>query len=119
MEIAFDDSALTQLPEAEIDVTIHVRAKMNVTPFIARQKANVLLLDKVGTGLLSGPPTLVVRNSRLRWRVPVILSLPTTPHLGEVGAIEVDVQTAELVVNESQLNIIRQNANQLAQRSTL
>ena len=119
MEFALDDVTLTQLQGAEIDVTVHVKAKMNVTPFIARQKVNVLLLDKVGTGLLSGSPILMAGNGRLLWRVPILLSLPKVGQLGEVGSIDVDVQTAEILVSDPELDTIRQNANQLAQRATV
>ncbi len=113
-----DETMLTQLPTAEVDINIHVKATINVTPFVARQKVNVLLLDKVGTGLLAETPTLAVTNGRLYWRVPVVVSLPGRGRLGQVGAVEVDVQTAEVLADEALLQNIADRATQLAQSST-
>lgn len=84
----------------------------NVTPFVARQKVNVLLL--VGTGLLSETPALVAAEGRLRWRVPVALSLPWRGRLGEIGAIDVDVHTGEVLADDILIRDLTHRANQLA-----
>lgn len=119
MEVILDETTLTSLQNAELDVTIHVKSKINVTPFTARQKVNVFLLDKVGTGLLAESPVLVAVDGRLCWRVPVVLSLPGRGRLGQVGAIDVDMQTSEILISPSAIETILDNANQLAQRTTL
>lgn len=114
-----DETTLMTLADAELDITVHVKSKINVTPFIARQKVNVLLLDKVGTGLLAESPLLVAVNGRLCWRVPIVLSLPGCGRLGEVGAIDLDMQTSELLITPFMIEAIIDNANQLAQSTTL
>ena len=119
MEVVLDEATLTNLQNAELDVTVHVKSKINVTPFTARQKINVLLLDKAGTGLLAESPALVAVSGRLCWRVPVVLSLPGHGRLGEVGAIDVDMQTSEILMTPSIIKSIIDNANQLAQRTAL
>ncbi len=119
MEVILDEAALTNLENAELDITVHIKSKINVTSFTARQKVNVLLLDKAGTGLLAESPVLVAANGRLCWRVPVILSLPGHGRLGQVGTIDVDMQTSEMLMPPSTIETIIDNANQLAQRTAL
>ncbi len=119
MEVMLDEALLTKLRTAQVDITIHVTATMNITPFVARQKVNVLLLDKVGTGLLSENPVLLAAEGHLRWRIPVVLALPGCGRLGQVGAIDVDVQTGEVLADNTLLNDITQHAGQLATSSAL
>lgn len=76
MAIVLDEAMLAKLQAAQVDISVHVTATLNVTPFVARQKVNVLLLDKVGTGLLSEAPDLAASEGRLYWRVQVALALP-------------------------------------------
>ena len=119
MEVILDEKTLANLQDAELDINIRVKSKINVTAFTARQKINVLLLDKAGTGLLTEPPDLVVINGRLCWRVPVVLSLPGYGRLGQVGTVDVDMQTSEILMPPEAIKTIIDNANQLAQRTTL
>ncbi len=92
-------------------------AKVNVTPFIARQKVNVLVLDKAGAGLLSGAPELAIIGGRLCWRVPMALALPGRGRLGQVGSVDVDVQTGEVLADNALIDDITCQANQLAASS--
>ena len=119
METVLDETTLASLQNAELDITVHVKSKINVTPFTARQKVNVLLLDKAGTGLLAESPALVAAGGRLCWRVPVVLALPGHGRLGEVGSIDIDMQTSEILTPSPAIEAIIDNANQLAQRTTL
>lgn len=119
MEFVMDEATLTNLQNAELDITVHVKSKINVTPFTARQKVNVLLLDKAGTGLLAESPVLVAVDGRLCWRVPVALSLPGHGRLGQVGTIDINMQTSEILISPLTIETIIDNANQLAQRATL
>ena len=114
MAIALDEAMLAKLQAAQVDINVHVTAVLNVTPFIARQKVNVLLLDKVGTGLLSEPPDLATWAGRLYWRVPVALSLPGRGRLGRVGTVDVDVQTGEVLADHALISDIARHASQLA-----
>ena len=114
MAIVLDEAMLAQLQAAQVDINVHVTAKINVTPFVARQKVNVLLLDKAGTGLLSESPELATSRGRLYWRVPVALALPGRGRLGQVGVIDVDVQTGEVLTDDLLISDITRHANQLA-----
>ena len=114
MGVVLDETLLAQLQAAQVDIDVHVTAKVNVTPFVARQKVNVLLLDKAGTGLLSGAPELATIGRRLCWRVPVTLALPGRGQLGQVGSVDVDVQTGEVLADDTLIDDITRHANQLA-----
>ena len=92
---------------------------MNVTAFVARRKVNGLLLDRVGTGLYADEPELVISDQRMCWRVPVILALPTLGRLGQVGAVEVDVQTGEVLADEITWQEMSEHAERLVAGAAL
>lgn len=104
---------MPQLRSAQVDINIRVSATLNITPFVARRKVNVLLLNQVGTGLGGGTPALVVENDRLCWRVPVFLALPPQGRLGQVGQIDVDAQTGEVLADAALLQEIADYAERL------
>jgi hypothetical protein len=60
----------------------------------------------------------LIVGERIRWRVPVWLSLPPTGDLGEVGTIEVDVETGQLEITEVLLQKLTLRAEELANRYT-
>jgi hypothetical protein len=62
-------------------------------------------------------PDLAI-GRRLVWRVPVWLALPTTGPLGQVGTIEVDAQTGEILFTQALLEEIAERGNALAQHTT-
>jgi hypothetical protein len=108
-----------QLQSAQVDINIHVSATLNITPLIARRKVNALLLNQVGTGLGGDEPSLIVENDRLCWRVPVSLALPFQGQLGQVGQIDVDAQTGEVLADVALLQEIADHAERLVAGSSL
>jgi len=104
---------------ARIDVTVQVSASLNITATAARRKANVFLLDQVGTGLGGGDPMLIVLQDRLCWRVPVMLALSPRGLLGQVGQIDIDAQSGELLLDEDDIATIADHAERLLAGSTL
>jgi hypothetical protein len=105
---------LPQIRSAQVDIQIHVSVTLNITPFVARQKVGGLVLSEVGTGIGADEPTLVLSNRRVVWRVPVFLALPGLGRLGQVGEVDVDAQTGEVLADRSALNRMIDNANRLA-----
>jgi len=110
---------LPQVEAAQVDITVHVSTKLNVTQVAARRKVNVFLLNEIGTGLGSDIPTLVVHNDRLCWRVPVILALAPRGRLGQVGQIDVDAQTGEVLADDQLIRDVTEHAQRLAAGSAL
>lgn len=118
MAIELSD-VLPQVETAQVDITVHVSARLNVTQVAARRKVNVFLLNEIGTGLGGDTPMLVVQNDRLRWRVPVILALSPIGRLGQVGQIDVDAQTGEILADDQLIKDIADHAERLVAGSSL
>jgi hypothetical protein len=120
-----DSYARSNLMQAEIDklpsnqgqLSIHIEAKadMNFSAVAARRKVTGFVVDEISTQLGGREPTLVV-GERIRWRVPIRLSLPHIGDLGEVGAIEVDVETGQMNITEALIQEITLRAEELAKR---
>ena len=101
---------------AEVKIEFSLTAQVNITDFTAQRKVSKLLLDHVGNLLYGERPSLVV-GRRLLWRVPVWLALPTTGPLGQVGTLDVDAQTGEILFTQQILEEIAERGNALAQRT--
>ena len=68
---------------------------------------------EISTNMHGGEPRLVV-GERICWRVPIILSMPPTGDRGEVGAIDVDVETGQLIITHTLIEEIQHRAEYLA-----
>lgn len=102
---------------SRLSVHIEVVADVNVSAFVARRKVTGFVADEISTNWHGAEPTLVV-GERIRWRVPVWLSLPPTGDLGEVGSIAVDVETGQLEITEALIQEITLRATELASRTS-
>ena len=108
-----------ELPDAAVPAGAKVRiefsltAEVNITDYTAQRKVSKLLLDEAGN-LLYGERPSMVAGRRLLWRVPVWLALPTTGPLGQVGALDVDAQSGEILFTQQQLDDIVDRGNVLA-----
>ena len=102
---------------AQVKIEFSLTAQVNVTDFTAQRKVNKLLLDHVGNLLYGERPSLVA-GRRLLWRVPIWLALPTTGPLGQVGTLDVDAQTGEILFTQQALEDIAERGNVLARRAT-
>jgi len=110
---------LPQIEGAQVDITVRVSTKLNVTQVAARRKVNVFVLNEIGTGLGGDTPTLVIQNDRLCWRVPVILALAPKGRLGQVGQIDIDAQTGEILADDQLIRNIADHAERLVAGSPL
>ena len=75
-----------------LEVDIRVTADVNISAYAAKQKVNGFVLSDVSYMMHAGEPVLVLAE-RICWRVPVILSLTFHGDIGEVGVLDVDVET--------------------------
>jgi len=94
----------------QLSINVQLSAMVNVTAFSARQKVTGFVADQISTQMHGGEPALVM-GERVCWRVPVILSLPPTGDGGEVGVIEVDVETGQLNMAPGLMEEIQRRAN--------
>ncbi len=107
---------ITLPAQAKVTVELSVSSEINITNYTAQRRVNKLLLDRVG--LFYGEKPSLVVGERLLWRVPVWLSLPTTGPLGQVGTLDVDTQTGEILFTQQLLDEIAERGRALAERAT-
>lgn len=112
-------SMVPQLPAAQVNISINVSATLNITAYTAKRKANVFVLNRVGTGLFGAEPQLVVTDKVICWRVPIFLSTASQGRREQVGQIDIDAQTGEVLADEHVLKEIADHAERLADRSAL
>ena len=109
--------AITLPPEAQIKIELSVTAQVQVTHVTAQRAVSRLLLDQAGNLLYGEQPSLVM-GERLLWRVPIWLGSPTRGPLGQVGAIDVDAQSGEILYTQNLLDELVTRGNALAQHSS-
>ena len=114
MQVELGAMAIPTMSDVEID--IKVRAQTQVSAIAAQRKVSRLVLDRVSNLLCGNSPSLVVAE-RLCWRVPVWLGFPKLGMVGKVGEIDVDVETGEMLFDETTLEEMRERADALARRT--
>ena len=88
-----------------------------ISALVARQKVNVLMLDRISNLLLADEPALVeLPGGKRAWRVPIDLTFPDRGRIGRVGTIEVDAESGEVRCTDAELARIDEATRQLAQR---
>ena len=105
---------ISPLHAAQVDVIIRVTSQLNVTAFSAKQKVAGLALSEIGTGIAVDEPELVVSRQRVVWRVPLHVALPGLGRVGDIGPIDVDAQTGEVLADHRTYESLMQHARQLA-----
>jgi len=111
-------NVLPQLASAQFNITVNVTATLNITAYTAKRKVNVLVLNRIGTGLFGDEPSLVVTDKSIVWRVPVCISTASRGRLGKVGQIDVDAQTGAILADDNVLKAIGDHAERLVAGST-
>lgn len=91
-------------------------AELVFTAPVAQRRVNRLLLDRAGN-FHAGEPSLTIAE-RIVWRVPVIFSTPTAGPLGQVGTLDVDVQTGAIAHTPEILEGFIERAYALAESAT-
>lgn len=110
-------ATVESLPKTgRLELDIKVTADVNFSAVAARQKVNSFALSEISYMMHAGTPALAV-GERICWRVPIILSLASRGDVGEVGAIDVDVETGQMLVSPQLLAEINSRAQALAAHS--
>lgn len=116
LNVEFERMTVPAGSDVTMEVTISTR--VNVTSVAAKRQVNRLLLERVGNLLYAEEPNLLV-GTRLLWRVPVWLGLPTCGPLGSVGTLDVDAQSGEILFTPQQLAEMGAYGDALAQRAVV
>jgi len=86
--------------EAEVRYRIEVAFRCAITPFVARQNANVYLLKNVGNMLSAGEPNLFMGESP-HWRVPIFCAFPEFNRREKIGELAVDIASGAILLEQS------------------
>ncbi len=82
----------------------------------ARRKVSNWVANYIGDALMGVDPVMV-EGDRPVWRVSIVLAYAREGIVGEVGSLDVDATSAEVLVTESQIKDIKKAATALAERS--
>ncbi len=74
---------------------------VNITAYTARRQAGGYVGSHVSHLMGGGEPSLLLAQGRLVWRVPILLSSPRRGLLGQVGSLDVDARTGQLLLPPS------------------
>lgn len=97
---------------------IQTAAQVQISAFVAQQKANVLMLEQVSNLLLAGEPVLAhTSEEQWRWRVPIDLTFPAYGRVGKVGEIIVDAHYGNVYYDDALLAQISAAAERLANQT--
>ena len=108
--VPLQDTALQEHQTVRLQIVPpHVR----VTAVAARRKVNRFVLDKISY-LMGGEQPTLVETDQLVWRVPVVLTYPDQGVVGQVGFIDVDAESGELLLAPDIIEEIKHNARALA-----
>jgi hypothetical protein len=111
---------MDSVPEtAPIHLSFHIVATLNVTAEEARCQVNRQVVTELGTGLIARDPELVLTGEQIAWRVPIVLSLPGLGDLGQVGTVDIDARSEDLLLNPDAREGIVQHARRLYAGATL
>jgi len=108
------EAIVEQIPRSgQMEFTIQVSANVHFSAEAARRLVSRFVANEIAYLLRGGSPTLIVAD-RVRWRVPVLLTLPSHGIVGPVGSIDVDVETGEFTITPDEIHLIKENAEQKA-----
>jgi hypothetical protein len=93
MTITFDDIVIPE--KGTLEINVHRTIEINITAEQARKRVNFWLMDRVSYMMGAETPTLVA-GERVVWRVPVYISFSQAGKAGNIGNVDVDVQTGEM-----------------------
>ncbi len=96
-----------------LQVQIEIGVTVNVSAQDARRKVTAWLVSDVGNMLLGGAPQLVISRHHNVWRVPVILTSSERGHVGQVGTVDVNAETGELLTSDTLRENILANVKHL------
>jgi len=108
------------VPESGLfELNIQQIVDIKVNADTARRRVTRYVGDYLGDLLYGENPTLVLQGSRAIWRVPIAVATGEMGRIGQVGVMDVDVETGELNVTDRLVQEIEHNAHRLVTRSPL
>lgn len=110
------EALVEQIPQTgNIQLTFQISARFNYSAVAAQRLVRRFVADEISYMLRADSPVLVAAT-RVVWRVPIVLALPTYGAVGQVGSIDVDIETGSFLVTSSQITEIGLRAREIADR---
>ena len=89
------------LQDAQVlNIQVSVAAEINTSAKAAQRKATTWLISEVGNMLIGGAPQLIISHNAV-WRVPVLLTSSRSGTVGQVGSIDVNADSGDLLITHT------------------
>jgi len=116
--------AVAYIPSIEQKENLHLELSISTTLGIsasqAKRKLTGLLIDEVSLFVTPYAPLLIVTGEgKIFWRFPVYLVLGRRGELGQVGEVDVDAHSGDILITNEILEEFKANAERLAKRAAL
>ena len=98
--------------DADVDVEIKIHTRLNISAYVAKQKANVCLVLYCGQSFCVDEPILQI-GERVTWLVPVWLAPPPEGQKTKIGEFLIDAQTGEVLDSRERCRVLKQMAQAL------
>ena len=103
--------------DAAVDVELKIHTRLNISAYVAKQKANVCLVLYCGQSFCVDEPVLQI-GERVTWLVPVWLTPPPEGRQTKIGEFIVDAQTGEVLDSRERCRVLKQMAQALLATSS-
>jgi len=108
--------------ESQTEQPLHIKANVDVeigvSSIVARRRANGYLAMEVAMMIVAGDPILFL-SDRPVWRVPALLHLSGLGDVANVGMVEIDATSGEVIkLSEQQITEMQNLADAIATRLT-
>jgi hypothetical protein len=113
MMVIFDNITIPE--KGLLEINIQRTVEIIITAEQARKRVSFWLTDQVSYMMGAEPPDLAIGNQAV-WRVPVSISYPQIGKLGNIGTIDVDVQTGELNTTQALQAELEQRGTEIVER---
>ena len=97
---------------ADVDVDITIHSRLNISAYVAKQRANVCLALYCGQNFCIDEPILHI-GDQVMWLVPVWLAVPREGRKTKIGEFVVDAQTDEVLDSRERCRMLKQIAQAL------
>ena len=98
--------------DAAVEVELKIHTRLNISAYVAKQKAHVCLMLYCGQSFCVDEPILQI-GERVTWLVPVWLAPPLEGRKTKIGEFIVDAQTGEVLDSRERCRVLKQIAQAL------
>jgi hypothetical protein len=102
-----------------LNLDLRLTADIRITPDDARRSVSKFVGNHIADLLHGDRPDLIICADGAYWRVPVVLSSKSLGRIGQVGSLDVDVESGDLRVSKHIIAEIEHNAQRFASGAAL